>query len=146
MNELIVPAAPVEVPEGGLPIGEAAAACGLSVDTLRYYEREGLTLSPPPRNASGQRRYGAPDLRWLAGLVMLRGTGMQIGDIRRFAALARRPGTEAERMRLLEEHRAEVVARMEQTRAHLAAIDRKIAAYRRISTPEDTPENKEPNR
>lgn len=135
MNELIVPEAPVEVPDEGLSIGEAAAACGLSIDTLRYYEREGLTLSPTPRNASGQRRYGVRDIRWLAGLVMLRGTGMQIGQIKRYTELARHPGTEAERMRILEQHRERVIARMEQTRVHLTAIDRKIAAYREISTP-----------
>jgi DNA-binding transcriptional MerR regulator len=137
MNELIVPEGPLEVPAEGLSIGEAAQACGLSTDTLRYYERDGLTPAPTPRNASGQRRYGARDMRWLAGLVMLRGTGMQIGEIRRYAELARRPGTEAERMRILEQHRKQVIARMKQTRAHLAAIDRKIAAYREISTPVD---------
>ncbi|WP_052852259.1 MerR family transcriptional regulator [Streptomyces avicenniae] len=135
MNELIVPEVPVEVPDGGLSIGDAATACGLSIDTLRYYEREGLTLSPAQRNAAGQRRYGADDLRWLAGLVMLRGTGMRIGDIRRYTELARRPGTEAERLAILERHREHVLARMAQTGAHLAAVERKIAAYRAVGSP-----------
>lgn len=129
---MILPDVSVEVPTEGLPIGEAAALCGLSIDTLRYYEREGLTLHPAPRSASGRRRYGPGDLAWLAGLVMLRETGMPIADIRRYAALARRQGTDAERLQLLEQHRREVIARMEQTRKHLAAIDRKIAAYRNV--------------
>ncbi|MFF3055709.1 MerR family transcriptional regulator [Streptomyces sp. NPDC057909] len=132
MDEVILPDVSVEVPPEGLPIGEAAALCGLSVDTLRYYEREGLTLHPPPRSPSGRRRYGAGDLAWLAGLVMLRETGMPIADIRRYAGLARRQGTDAERLQLLEQHRREVIARMEQTRKHLAAIDRKIAVYRNV--------------
>jgi DNA-binding transcriptional MerR regulator len=130
MSELILPEITAPVPDEGLPIGEAAAACGLTVDALRYYEREGLTLSPTPRNAAGRRRYGGRDMRWLAGLAMLRGTGMGIGEIRRYAELARRPGTEAERMVLLEEHRKRVLDRMAETRRHLAAIDRKISAYR----------------
>lgn len=133
MSELILPDITASVPDGGLPIGEAAAACGLTVDALRYYEREGLTLSPTPRNAAGQRRYGVGDVRWLAGLAMLRGTGMHINEIRRYAELARRPGTETERMALLEEHRKRVLARMAETRRHLAAIDRKINAYRDVA-------------
>ncbi|MFF0286742.1 MerR family transcriptional regulator [Streptomyces sp. NPDC005262] len=132
MNEVILPDISAKVPSEGLPIGEAAALCGLSIDTLRYYEREGLTLQPAPRSASGRRRYGADDLAWLSGLVMLRETGMPIADIRRYAALVRRQGTDAERLQILEQHRREVIARMEQTRKHLAAIDRKIAAYRNV--------------
>ncbi|WP_326625277.1 MULTISPECIES: MerR family transcriptional regulator [unclassified Streptomyces] len=132
MDEVILPDVSVEVPPEGLPIGAAAALCGLSVDTLRYYEREGLTLHPAPRSASGRRRYGVSDLAWLAGLVMLRDTGMPIADIRRYAALARRQGTDVERLQILEQHRREVIARMEQTRKHLAAIDRKIAVYRNV--------------
>ncbi|MEU3985556.1 MerR family transcriptional regulator [Streptomyces sp. NPDC026672] len=130
MSDLIMPDVAVTVPDEGLPIGEAAAACGLSIDALRYYEREGLLLSPTPRNAVGQRRYHTRDLRWLGGLAMLRGTGMHIGEIRAYVELARRPGTEAARMRLLEEHRERVRTRMAETRRHLAAIDRKINAYR----------------
>ncbi|GHH71975.1 MerR family transcriptional regulator [Streptomyces sulfonofaciens] len=132
MDDLILPDVP-DVPDEGLPIGEAAAACGLSVDTVRYYERAGLTLTRTPRSSSGQRRYGTRDLAWLSGLVMLRGTGMPIADIRRYAALAREEGTEKERLSLLEEHRNKVVHEMEQTRRHLAAIDRKIEAYRRTA-------------
>ncbi|MFE4175251.1 MerR family transcriptional regulator [Streptomyces sp. NPDC056909] len=137
-DEVLLPDIGVTVPPEGLLIGEAAAVCGLSVDTLRYYERESLTLHPAPRSASGRRHYGADDLAWLGGLVMLRQTGMPIADIRRYAALARRPGTDAERLRLLEQHRREVIARMEQTRKHLDAIDRKITSYRKVVGPQES--------
>ena len=40
----------------GLTIAEAAARCGLTTDTLRYYERDGLLLEPVGRAASGHRR------------------------------------------------------------------------------------------
>jgi DNA-binding transcriptional MerR regulator len=36
--------------------GELAELCGISTDTLRFYERRGL-LPRPPRNTSGYRRY-----------------------------------------------------------------------------------------
>ncbi|MDX3850013.1 MerR family transcriptional regulator [Streptomyces sp. AK02-01A] len=120
-----------EIPRGGLTIGEAAAACGLSVDTLRYYEREGLTASPADRAPSGQRRYFARDLGWLAGIIMLRGTGMPIRDIREFTELCRREGNEAERLAVLEQHREHVLEQLAETRGHLAAIERKINFYRK---------------
>ena len=130
--ELLLPRSPVDVPAAGLPIGEAAAATGMSIDTLRYYEREELTLSPAPRASSGHRRYTDRDLAWLAGLAMLRATGMSIAEIREIATVSRRAGTEAERLVLLERHRDRVLQEMEQTRRHLAAIDAKIAAYRAV--------------
>ncbi|WP_078491425.1 MerR family transcriptional regulator [Streptomyces sp. SPB074] len=120
----------VEVPAGGLTIGEAAAALGLGIDTLRYWEREGLTAEPAGRTGTGQRRYTERDLEWLAGVVTLRRTGMPIRDIRAFAALTRRPGTERERLEVFEAHRERVLERLRETRGHLAAIDRKIAYYR----------------
>ena len=83
-----------EVPAEGLTISGAAELSGLSVDTLRYYEKEGLSLHRPERSASGQRRYTEDDVRWLGTLVMLRTTGMPIRDIRRFVELYRIEGSE----------------------------------------------------
>ncbi|MDP9844218.1 MerR family transcriptional regulator [Streptosporangium lutulentum] len=120
----------VEVPEEGLPISAAAAACGLSVDALRYYEREGLTLTPADRAPSGRRRYFEQDLSWLAGLVMLRRTGMPIRDIRAFAQVCREKDTEPERLAVLEAHRDRILAQLRETQGHLAAIERKINFYR----------------
>jgi MerR family copper efflux transcriptional regulator len=39
-----------------LPIGAVARDAGVGIDTIRYYEREGL-LPPPRRRASGYRDY-----------------------------------------------------------------------------------------
>jgi DNA-binding transcriptional MerR regulator len=126
----LTPQLDVEVPDEGLSIGDAAAAVGLSVQTLRYYEREGLLLDPTPRRSNGHRRFHRNELDWLAGLVMLRETGMPIAQIRDVAALSRTPGTERERLSAFEEHRGAVVAQLKRTREHLAALDMKIAAYR----------------
>ena len=139
MSELLLPEIPVEVPEDGLSISQASAATGVSIETLRYYEREGLLLEAAPRDSGGRRRYGMNDLAWIAGLVVLRETGMSIADMTVIADLSRREGTEAERLAFFEKHRDHVVAEMERTRRHLAAIDTKIAAYRAITTTnEDT--------
>lgn len=113
----------------GMTIREAAAATGLTPDTLRYYEKAGLILHQPARSASGQRRYTEDDVRWLGTLVMLRRTGMPIRDMVRFVEMYRVAGTEPERLRILQQHRERVLAELAEVQTHLAAIDRKIDFY-----------------
>lgn len=123
-----------EIPAEGLTISAAAEASGLTVDTLRYYEKEGLTLQPPERSSSGQRRYVESDVRWLGTLVMLRKTGMPIRDIRRFVDLYRVEGSEPDRLAILEAHREHVREQLREVQTHLEAIDRKIDFYARSNS------------
>ncbi|WP_181312154.1 MerR family transcriptional regulator [Nocardioides campestrisoli] len=114
----------------GFTIAEAADRAGLSIDTLRYYERDGLLLRPVGRSATGHRRYLDDDLRWIEMVTRLRATGMPIRDVRRYAALVRAgSGNEAARLELLRGHRQAVLARLAEVTEHLGAIDRKIGAY-----------------
>ncbi len=114
----------------GLAIAEAAARLGLTPDTLRYYEKDGLLLRPVERAPSGHRRYGPADLRWIELVTRLRSTGMAIRDVRRYADLVRAgAGNEAERLELLREHRRTVLAQLAEVQAHLGAIDYKIGLY-----------------
>lgn len=113
-----------------LTISQAAERLGLTPDTLRYYERDGLLLAPVGRSASGHRRYGAEDLRWILLVTRLRSTGMPIRDVRRYADLVRSgAGNEHERLALLQEHRATVLAQLAEVQSHLGAIDHKIGLY-----------------
>jgi DNA-binding transcriptional MerR regulator len=119
-----------EVPAEGLTISGAAELSGLSVDTLRYYEKEGLSLHRPERSASGQRRYTEEDVRWLGTLVMLRKTGMPIRDIRRFVDLYRVEGSEPDRLKILVAHRERVLEELHEVQTHLTAVERKINFYK----------------
>ena len=119
-----------EVPPEGLTISAAAELSGLSVDTLRYYEKEGLTLHRPQRSSSGQRRYTEQNVRWLGTLVMLRKTGMPIRDIKAFVELYRVDGSEADRLAILEAHRVHVLEQLDEVQTHLAAINHKIDYYK----------------
>jgi DNA-binding transcriptional MerR regulator len=111
-------------------IAETAAATGLTPDTLRYYERDGLMLRPVGRSATGHRRYTDADLTWINLLNCLRATGMPIRDVRRYADLVRTgDGTEQDRLDLLRAHRAQVLAQLAEVQEHLGAIDRKIGIY-----------------
>src|SRR5215217_57007 len=97
-------------PQAGLSIAEAASRTGVSVHTLRYYERAGLVVTTVDRNAAGRRRYRKLDLDWIKICTKLRATGMPIRSIRRYAELVSSGrGNEQERLALLEAHRAEVV-------------------------------------
>jgi DNA-binding transcriptional MerR regulator len=119
------------VPAEGVTIAEAARRTGVSVHTLRYYERVGLVVSPIDRTAGGRRRYRHLDLKWIIICTKLRATGMPIRGIRRYAELvAAGPGNEKERLELLEVHRSDVVARLGEIQENLKEIDRKIGIYR----------------
>ena len=112
------------------PIAEAAARTALTPDTLRYYERDGLMLRPVERSATGHRRYTDGDLAWIDLITCLRGTGMPIREVRRYAELVREgAGTEQARLDLLRAHRQQVLAQLAEVQEHLGAIDRKIGIY-----------------
>jgi len=114
------------------PIAEAAHRSGLSIDTLRYYERIDL-IAPPARDSAGRRAYSDDDLSWLTFLTRLRTTGMPIKLMREYARLRRQGAvTTAPRKAILEEHRADVHARIAELQSALAALDYKIDNYERI--------------
>jgi DNA-binding transcriptional MerR regulator len=114
----------------GVTISRAAELSGLSADTLRYYERDGLMLQPVARSSSGHRSYTERDLEWIRLVTRLRATGMPIRDVRAYAALVREgSGNEEARLDLLLAHRTTVLAQLEEVRGHLDAIDVKIALY-----------------
>ena len=118
-------------PQAGLSIAEAARRTGVSVHTLRYYERVGLAVTPVDRTSGGRRRYHKLDLDWITVCTRLRATGMPIKTIRRYAQLVSAgPGNEHERLALLEAHRAEVTSKLAEIRENLELIDHKIGVYR----------------
>jgi DNA-binding transcriptional MerR regulator len=118
-------------PQAGLSIAEAARRTGVSVHTLRYYERAGLVITSVDRTDGGRRRYHQLDLDWITVCTRLRATGMPIRTIRRYAQLVSAgPGNEQERLALLEAHRADVTAKLAELQEHLKLIDHKIDVYR----------------
>jgi DNA-binding transcriptional MerR regulator len=119
------------VPAAGVSIAEAARRSGVSVHTLRYYERAGLVVTTVDRTAGGRRRYREIDLKWITVCTRLRATGMPIAKIRQYAELVTAgPGNEEQRLELLEAHRAEVLANLAELQQNLELIDHKIDVYR----------------
>lgn len=58
---------------------DAARRLGVSPKALRLYEERGLLA--PGRTASGWRAYGPPDMERAAGIVALRGLGLNLAQI-----------------------------------------------------------------
>lgn len=125
-------AAPVHPrPEGRdhYTISEVVALTGLTAYTLRWYERIGL-MPHIDRSHTGQRRYTNRDLDWLHLVGKLRLTGMPVADMVRYAELVREgEHTFAERRRLLEATRADVLSRIAELRDTLTVLDYKISTY-----------------
>jgi DNA-binding transcriptional MerR regulator len=112
-----------------LTIKEASAFTGLTVHTLRYYERVGL-LEPVERNSGGHRRYSRVDLERLGFLACLRATGMPVRHLKAYAALTREGhASVAARKALLEAHRNELQARIAELERSLQVIDNKITRF-----------------
>ncbi|RVU38106.1 MerR family transcriptional regulator [Hwanghaeella grinnelliae] len=112
-----------------MKIGELGKRTGLSVHTIRYYERIGL-LPPADRDASGQRDYDGSVLVWIGFLERLKTTGMPIREMLRYAELRTKGDhTGPERREILEMHRDRVRAHLADLQASLLVLDTKIDTY-----------------
>jgi DNA-binding transcriptional MerR regulator len=116
--------------EPRLSIGQAAERTGLSVHALRFYEREGLLVTPVHRGTDGRRVYTEWDLEWLEVCVRLRASGMPLTAIRRYADLVRQgEGNEEDRLSLLRQHQQHVTAQIAELTECLNLITFKIRLY-----------------
>jgi DNA-binding transcriptional MerR regulator len=64
----------------GLTIGKLAAAGGVGVETVRFYQRRGL-LTEPARAGSGYREYSEADQERLVFIRRARRLGFTLGEI-----------------------------------------------------------------
>lgn len=89
-------------------IGTVARECGVSIDTIRYYEREGL-LPPPQRRPSGYREYDEDALDRLRFIRRAKDLGFSLEDIRELLSLSndREHGVKGVKQRA--QHRLELV-------------------------------------
>ena len=71
--------------------GELAAVTGVDVETIRYYEREGL-VPAPPRDASGYRAYDEAAVRRLTFIRHCRSLDVSLADVRKLLAMLDDPG------------------------------------------------------
>ena len=115
-----------------LTIAEMARVSGLSTDTLRWYEREGI-LPRVGRSSTGHRRYSERDQGILALLVALRDTGMSTSDMKHFVELTDEgAASHGRRIALLEREREMLGERRRQLDRAEAALEGKIQHYEQL--------------
>lgn len=83
-----------------LTISEAAAATGLSPDTLRYYER--IKLMPPPgRTSGGKRIYRDADVARLRFIRRAQAVGFSLDEIAQLVRFRENPAKTSRAVRSL---------------------------------------------
>ncbi|MGV2920648.1 MerR family transcriptional regulator [Streptomyces alfalfae] len=106
----------------------AVERTGVSLDTLRYYEREGL-IGPIRRSGGGRREYTEDDVFWIGLVTCFREAGLGIADLREFVAMLRADHSARERVVFLRERRAALEERVTALRRAIQVLDDKITYY-----------------
>jgi len=101
-----------------LTIGKVARDAGLAIDTVRYYEREGL-IEKPARSTSGYRHYRPDVIARLRFIRQAKDLGFSLSEIRELLALRVAPGKSC----------ADVKARAE---AKITDVEQRIAQLNRM--------------
>ncbi len=100
-----------------MKIGELATSTATAIETIRFYEREGLLL-PPNRTAGNFRIYEAPHVERLAFIRHCRSLDMTLDEIRVLLDLKDHPNKSCgEVNELLDLHIDHVAARIRELHA-----------------------------
>ena len=109
------------------PIGKLAAATGVKVPTIRFYEEIGL-LPAPPRTASDRRMYDDGAERRLSFIRHARQLGFDLNAIRSLLDLSDHPDRPcAQANAIAERHLAEVKQKIAQLKALQRELSRMTA-------------------
>lgn len=108
----------------GLTIGKVAKGAGIGIETVRFYEKEGL-IGPAARTESNYRVYGDGDIIRLRFIKRGKALGFTLKEIKELLALRHDPGASKDEVK-------------RQTEAKIADIDQKIRDLTRIKATLET--------
>ena len=112
-----------------MKIAEVSEQYGISLDTLRYYERIGL-IQPVTRKENGIRDYNEIDLKRVEFAKCMRSAGLPVEVLIEYVQLVQQGDSTIEaRKEILEEQRAHLVARMAEMQTTLDMLNHKIDVY-----------------
>lgn len=119
-----------------MKIGELARRADVDVQTIRYYEREGL-LEAPSRTSSGYRTYGPQHLERLSFVRHCRSLDIPLAEIKRLVSLSTDPCVPCDDVdRLVRAHLERVRAKrvaLQALEAQLAALAEQCASGHRVA-------------
>lgn len=102
----------------GLKVGDVAKRAAVNLQTIHFYEREGL-LPKPPRTTSNYRMYSEDAVRRVRFIKRAQELGFALKDIRELLSLRATPGSRCADIR-------------QRAIAKLRDIDEKIATLQRM--------------
>ena len=106
-----------------LTISRLARLGGVNLETIRYYEREGL-LPHPPRTRAGYRIFPPDTARRLRFIKRAQQLGFSLTEIRELLTLRLKPGTKRDQIRARAEAK---ISDIEQKIQTLTAMKRALA-------------------
>lgn len=110
-------------------IKEVSEKVGLSIYTLRYYDKEGL-LPFVARNEAGYREFTDGDLNIIHTICCLKNTDMKISKIRQYIGdVMAGPDSIEDRQQLLHDHREKILEQQRILSENLKEIDYKLDIY-----------------
>ena len=114
-----------------MKIKEAAEMFGLTIDTLRYYERMGI-IPPVKRNSSGYRDYQIRDLNLVFLVTSLRKAGISIESLIEFSRLSQlknEQNVEEAQKEILNEQLSELDLKIKELSKTKKLLEYKIDAF-----------------
>ncbi len=116
-------------------IGELAKTAGVTSDTIRYYEREGL-LPSPQRTESGYRDYGPGVMEDLLFIKKAQALGLKLSDVREVLEISSGGKPPCEHVRATVSARlVEVEERLRELRALRATLRETLERVDRAPAP-----------
>ncbi len=109
-----------------LTIGRLAKASGVSIDSIRFYERRGL-LEEPRRTESNYRRYPADAVDRLRFLEKAQNLGFSLDEIKGLLTLHDDPGASRAEVKARTEHKIALI------RERIADLSRMLAVLEEMN-------------
>ena len=112
-----------------MTIKEVSEISGLSSDTLRFYEKEGL-VGPVKKTSGGIRNYSEHDLARIQFIKCMRGADLSIPVLREYVKLYDMGSkTEKDRREILVKERDNLINRIKEMNEALDKLNKKIELY-----------------
>ncbi|AXX64463.1 MerR family transcriptional regulator [Bombilactobacillus bombi] len=110
-------------------IGEFSKKINLTIDTLRFYEKENLIK--PKRDQNNIRLYSDNDISWIEFIKRLKQTGMPLKEIKIYSALRYKgDSTINERLSLLNSQKKRLENDNLEIKKHIDFLNKKINTYK----------------
>lgn len=107
-------------------ISEASRRSGCHIETIRYYEKQGLSPAPQ-RSANGYREYSADQVERLRFITRGRELGFSLGEIRSLLQLAIDPKLSCAQVdQIAQTHLLEIEQKIAELNAMAAELQRTI--------------------